>query len=75
MDIHEKMERLNVIAYNDTEYRELMGKMRVFENILDKVEHDLTLDQRNVVWDFWGLSSEIEQRKLELACEHMEFRE
>ena len=71
----EKKKRIDMLAYQDAKYLEMLEEIKVLENKVDELEHALTDDQRNLIWDFWGLSSQMEIRKLELACQYMEFVE
>lgn len=71
----EKKKRIDMLAYQDAKYLEMLEEIKVLENKVDELEHALTDEQRNLIWDFWGLSSQMEIRKLELACQYMEFVE
>lgn len=71
----EKMKRIEMLAYNDPKYLKMLDKIKVLEDKVDELEHELTDEQRNLIWDFWGVSSQMEIRKLELACQYMDFVE
>lgn len=71
----EKMKRIEMLAYNDPEYLKMLEEIKVLEDKVDELEHELTDEQRNLIWDFWGVSSQMEIRKLELACQYMDFVE
>lgn len=71
----EKMKRIEMLAYNDPKYLKMLEEIKVLEDKVDELEHELTDEQRNLIWDFWGVSSQMEIRKLELACQYMDFVE
>ena len=73
--IHDKMSMLDTLAFQDDFYKQMLEKMRIMERKINELEHILTCDQRNLIWDFWGLSTEMDRRKLELACQYMDFKE
>lgn len=68
-----KMMVIEALANGDPKYRKMLERMRILEGRIDELESELTEKQRNLIWDFWGLSTQMELRKLELACQHMEF--
>ena len=69
------MERLNDLARKAPKSVALWEKIDMYERLLEELDESLTLTQRNIIWDFWGISGELEARKAELACIHMRFPE
>lgn len=71
--IREKMERIGTLAHGDGEYMQLLERCCALEKAFDKIVEDLPNEQRELLWEFVMLSAEKGERKLEIACGHMEF--
>ena len=69
------MERIRGLAREDTTYKALFAKCKVLEARFDKRILSLEPDDRTLLWEFVMLTEARCIRKLELACEHMEFPE
>lgn len=68
MDICE----LRNLALQDEIYCALLRKIRFAEKQLDAQEKTMNDVQRNVMWEFFDLSEEINNRLLEIVCELIE---
>ena len=68
----EKQTWLDNLAREDSVYMDLLEQIRQMENHIDLLEHSLEIWQRNLIWDFWGLSQAIEERKQQLALQYIE---
>lgn len=68
----EKQQWLNNLAKADATYMDLLEQMKQMENHIDLLENSLEIWQRNLIWDFWGLSQSIEERKQQLALQYIE---
>lgn len=71
--IREKMERIGTLAHGDGVYMQLLASCCALEKAFDKITEALPAQQRELAWEFVMLSAEKGARKLEIACEHMEF--
>lgn len=65
----EKIHSLRMIAQADSTYCMLMDALRSAEKKLFEVETTMTIEQRDIMWDFWGLSEEVSHRLLEIIFE------
>jgi len=70
-----RIQRINELANEDAHYRRLMKYMKLEEERVALLEQELNSVQADILWDFWGMSTEIENRKLYLACKYMIFPE
>ena len=69
----ENLARLDTLAQEDALYRYLISNLKVMDEELEEATKRLSLKNKDKLWDYIMLSEEISRRKLELACEAMEF--
>ena len=69
------MERIRALAREDTTYKTLLAQCKVLEARFDKGILPLEPEDRALLWEFVMLTEIRCIRKLELACEYMEFPE
>lgn len=68
LSLSEKLELVEETAKKDMKYQVLLQKIRKMEKEIDKLEQTLENAQRDIIWNFWGLSTEMDHRLLEIAC-------
>lgn len=68
----EKQQWLDNLTRKDAVYMDLLEQIKQMENHIDLLEQSLENWQRNIIWDFWGLSQSIEERKQQLALQYIE---
>ena len=59
------------LAKEDKEYCRRLGMLKSAEDTLYELESDMTLEQRDAVWELWGACSNVDRRLLEIACKQM----
>ena len=59
------------LAKKDEEYCRRLRELKVAEDTLYKLECDMTLEQRDAVWELWGACTHVDRRLLEIACEQI----
>lgn len=65
----EKIRALRMLAQEDPTYCTLMRALRLAEKSLFEVETTMTIAQRDILWDFFDLSEELNHRLLEIVFE------
>lgn len=68
LSLSEKLEFVEQTAKKDIKYLLLLQKMKKTEKKINKLEQTLGTAQRDLIWDFWGVSTELDRRLLEIAC-------
>ena len=68
-DSEEKIRALRMLAQEDATYCTLMRALRLAEKSLFEVETTMTIAQRDILWDFFDLSEELNYRLLEIVFE------
>lgn len=71
--VKRKLDRIGMLAHEDGRYVDLVKRCCVLEKKLDRLVDSLPPEQAALVWEFALLSAEKSERKLEIACRHMEF--
>ncbi len=71
--VKRKMERLDILSKKDPKYRRMLKKCVAMEREFEDFTSDLTDKQQDLVWGFVMLCEDMSIRKLQIACEHMEF--
>ena len=66
----EKIHALRMLAQGDATYCILMKAFRLAEKKLFEAETSMTIAQRDIMWDFFDLSEEVNHRLLEIIFEH-----
>ncbi len=64
----EKLAMMEEAIRKDPQYRALLFRIQEAEKALDLQEQTMTDPQRNAMWDFFDLSQEIDDRRLEIVC-------
>lgn len=74
-DVQNRMNTIQLLAKQDTQYRSMLEQMKTLEKQYDLVLQALPYDQRDTVCDFVSLCEEMSWRMLEIACGYMRFPE
>ncbi|MGN0999061.1 MAG: hypothetical protein ACI4PO_05865 [Faecousia sp.] len=65
----EKIHARRMLAQEDSTYWILMKALCLAEKKLFEVETTMTIAQRDIMWDFFDLSEEVNHRLLEIVFE------
>ena len=71
--IKRKMERVDVLSRTDPKYKRMLKKCAELEKRFDKFTAELSDAEKDLVWGFVMHCEDMSIRKLEIACDHMEF--
>lgn len=55
-------------ASSEPKFKEAMDRLKAAEDRLFRVESTMTDEQRDAIWEFWGLSEEINHMLLQMVC-------
>ena len=72
-NLKKKLDRVEELTKKDIKYKRMLTKCVALERRFDDIISQLSMKERDVVWDFVMLCEDMSTRKLEIACEHMEF--
>ena len=75
MTREQRMDLIDELSEKDSNYQNMLVKVRCLEKRFDGVVSTLTIEQRDLVWDFVMLCEEMSYYKLQLACTNMVFPE
>ena len=71
--LKKKMEKVDLLTKQDIKYNIMLRRCAALERKFDDITSQLSMKERDVVWDFVMLCEQMSDRKLRIACEHMEF--
>lgn len=74
MDTSEKEKKLNALAAEDTAYRLWRMSYEACASRFAAFANDQPEEIRNFLWGYAESGRLMQQRKVNLACEHMEFK-
>lgn len=69
-NVKQMVQEVRKRAKQDKKYSALLRALCIMEKRLGEVEATMTDAQRNIMWDFFDLSEEVNQRLLEIVCTH-----
>ena len=72
-NVKRKMERLDVLSRTDPKYKRMLKKCVEMEKQFERFTAKLSDEDEDLVWGFVMHCEDMSIRKLEIACEHMEF--
>ena len=72
-NIRQKMEQIDKLSLKDEKYAQMLAECVIKERAFDRFTSELTDEQQDLVWGFVMHCEDMSIRKLEIACEHMEF--
>lgn len=75
MTWEQRRDIIDEISSKDAHYQEMLLRMCDLEKLFDHMVGDLSMDKRNLVWDFVMLCETMSDYKLQLACANMVFPE
>lgn len=71
-ELRRRLEIVNEIVSKDLEYQDLIRQVKNDEDRVYDYELGLTRPLRDAMWDYLGSCSELESRRLVLACMNAE---
>ena len=71
--VKRKLEHIGMLAHEDGKYTDLVKRCCSLEKKLNRLVDTLSTEQAALIWEFAMLSAEKSERKLEIACVHLEF--
>lgn len=74
-EIRKKMDRIEELAKEDDLYLHLMAELVPLEEDVNMLTETLSQRKRGILWEFVMQCEEISRRKLEIACQHMKFKD
>ena len=70
-----KIAQIDALAEGDALYQYMVNNLKLLDEELEEATKRLSNRSRDKMWDYIMLCEDISRRKLELACEAMEFPE
>ena len=73
MTWEQRRDIVDEIATQDARYQEMLVSVGILEKRFDSMVSRLSLEKRDLIWDFVMLCEEMSHYKLQLACTKMVF--
>ena len=71
--VQQKINVVEAIAKGDEVYINMFSELRQLERRFFEIEPSIPPEDRDVMWDYFGLCEDMTHRLLEIACKYMNF--